>query len=611
MGVMTSMRTKMHIVLWGVLILFVLSMTIGGLVGGADIIDQLLGKTNPAEAIGVVNGEKIPPDFFNQLVNQQLEQYRANGQQVTDQMLESVRNQVWDNIIRENLISSAIDEMGITATDEEVVFHLENNPPSFLRTMPAFMTNGVFDQQKYLQAIKNPEGNEWAPVEQIMKTSVIPNYKLQKMLSSSVTVSDNEVREEYIKQNVQFTIDAVHITERSVDETDLAITENEIKRSYNDRKDEFEQPETRDLRFVFWKKEPQKRDTVSTYENALDIIDQLNSGEDFVYMANIYSEDPGNVVSADSARGGDLGWFEKGQMVKSFSDAAFSARKGQVVGPVLSQFGYHVIKINDKRRTNGKDQVNAAHILLKITVGAETRDALRRDATLFSYDAQDYGFDAALDTHSVFSTVISLKEEDIIINPIGQFRNAVRWAFYGEIGEISSPMENDDYYSIFLLNSETPAGNTPMEDVREQIERDLKMDKISVATKYIANNLRKEIDNGKTFSEIQSEENDYDYIIDETNTLNRGFPSLVRSNFVNGALLSSAPGDVIGPVKTARGNAIIFVKNISEIETAEYEVRKDIVKNSLLSNKQSQVFENWLKDLRDKADIEDFRKYHF
>lgn len=611
MGVMTSMRTKMHIVLWGVLILFVLSMTIGGLVGGADIIDQLLGKTNPAEAIGVVNGEKIPPDFFNQLVNQQLEQYRANGQQVTDQMLESVRNQVWDNIIRENLISSAIDEMGITATDEEVVFHLENNPPSFLRTMPAFMTNGVFDQQKYLQAIKNPEGNEWAPVEQIMKTSVIPNYKLQKMLSSSVTVSDNEVREEYIKQNVQFTINAVHITERSVDETDLAITENEIKRSYNDRKDEFEQPETRDLRFVFWKKEPQKRDTVSTYENALDIIDQLNSGEDFVYMANIYSEDPGNVVSADSARGGDLGWFEKGQMVKSFSDAAFSARKGQVVGPVLSQFGYHVIKINDKRRTNGKDQVNAAHILLKITVGAETRDALRRDATLFSYDAQDYGFDAALDTHSVFSTVISLKEEDIIINPIGQFRNAVRWAFYGEIGEISSPMENDDYYSIFLLNSETPAGNTPMEDVREQIERDLKMDKISVATKYIANNLRKEIDNGKTFSEIQSEENDYDYIIDETNTLNRGFPSLVRSNFVNGALLSSAPGDVIGPVKTARGNAIIFVKNISEIETAEYEVRKDIVKNSLLSNKQSQVFENWLKDLRDKADIEDFRKYHF
>jgi hypothetical protein len=192
----------MHIVLWAVLILFLLSMTIGGLVGGADIIDQLLGKTNPAEAVGVINGEKIPPEFFNQLVNQQLEQYRASGQTVTDQILESVRNQVWENIIQENLVSEAIKDMGIEATDEEVIYHLQNNPPQFLRTMPAFQTNGAFDQVKYLDAINNPEGNEWAPVEQIMKTSIIPNYKLQKMLSSSVTVSENEIREEYIKKNV-------------------------------------------------------------------------------------------------------------------------------------------------------------------------------------------------------------------------------------------------------------------------------------------------------------------------------------------------------------------------------------------------------------------------
>ncbi len=119
---MTTMRTKMHIVLWAVLILFLLSMTVGGLVGGADILDQLLGKTNPAEAIGVINGEKIPPNFFNQLVNQQLEQYRTGGQTVSDQMLENIRNQMWDTIIRENLVAAAIADMGIIATDEEVMF---------------------------------------------------------------------------------------------------------------------------------------------------------------------------------------------------------------------------------------------------------------------------------------------------------------------------------------------------------------------------------------------------------------------------------------------------------------------------------------------------------
>ncbi len=181
MAVMTSMRTKMHIVLWAVLILFLLSMTVGGLVGGANILDQLLGKTNPAEAIGVINGEKIPPNFFNQMVNQQLEQYRTGGQTVNDQMLESIRNQVWNNIIQENLIAAAIEDMGITATDEEVLFHLQNNPPQFLRTLPTFQTNGEFDMEKYLDTVNNPEGNEWAPIEQKMKNNVIPNYKLHKI----------------------------------------------------------------------------------------------------------------------------------------------------------------------------------------------------------------------------------------------------------------------------------------------------------------------------------------------------------------------------------------------------------------------------------------------
>ena len=611
MAVMTSMRTKMHIVLWAVLILFLLSMTVGGLVGGADILDQLLGKTNPAEAIGVINGEKIPPNFFNQLVNQQLEQYRTGGQTVSDQMLENMRNQVWNNIIQENLVSAAIEDMGITATDEEVLFHLQNNPPQFLRTMPDFQTNGQFDIQKYLDAVNNPEGNEWAPVEQIMKSNVIPNYKLQKILYSSISVSDSEVRDEFIRRNVDYTIDAIHIVEDNVDEADIEVTEGEIKRAYNSRKDEFDQPESRKMRFVYWKKEATNSDTVSIYNDALYIIEQINSGEDFADLANLYSEDPGNNATQGSPKGGDLGWFERGQMVKPFSDAAFSARKGAVVGPVLSQFGYHIIKILDKKTVNGKDQVHGAHILLKITFGAESRDVLRRDATLFSYDAQDYGFDAALDTHSVVASEVSVTEDGIIINPIGQLRNGSRFAFNSEIGTVSSPMENDDYYAVFVFESITPAGPSPLEDVEDQLKQDIRKDKIANATKTIASDLRDQINKGTTFSDIIAQEKGFEIINNETKVLNRGFTSIGRSNFVTGALLNSNKDDVLGPLKTANGYAIMFVKDISDIDPDEYEIRKDILKNNLLTNKQNQVFENWLKQLKDEAEIEDFRKYHF
>jgi hypothetical protein len=172
-------------------------------------------------------------------------------------------------------------------------------------------------------------------------------------------------------------------------------------------------------------------------------------------------------------------------------------------------------------------------------------------------------------------------------------------------------MENDDYYAVFSIDSETPKGYSPLEDVKDVIERDLKIDKITTATKSVANNLIKQIENGTTFEQLQSQGSNYDFITNQTSTLNRGFPSLVRSNFVNGALINAKVGDVIGPVNTSRGNVIIFVKEVSEIDTTEYEVRKDIVKRSLMNTKQNQVFENWINDLQTKADIEDFRKYHF
>jgi peptidyl-prolyl cis-trans isomerase D len=611
MALMTKMRTKMHIVLWAVLILFLLSMTVGGLVGGANVIDQLLGKTNPAEAIGVINGEKIPPDFFNQLVNQQLEQYRTGGQTVSDQMLENTRNEVWNDIIRENLVGEAIKNMGITATDEEVLYHLQNNPPQFLTSMEAFQTNGQFDMQKYLEAVNNPEGNEWAPVEQIMKNNVIPNYKLQKMLFSSISVTDSEIQEEYIRRNIDYTIDAIHVVENNVDDAEIEVTEKEIENAYNSRKDEFDQPESRKMRFVYWKKVATNSDTVSVYNDALDIIDQINSGDDFADLANLYSEDPGNIDNQGLPRGGHLGWFERGQMVKPFSDAAFSARKGAVVGPVLSQLGYHIIKVVDKKTVNGKSQVQGAHILLQIGFGAESRDVLRRNATLFSYDAQDYGFDAALDTHSVAASDVSVTETSINIDPIGQLRNASRFAFNSELGTVSSPMENDDYYVVFVFESILPEGPSPLEEIEDKLIDDIRKDKIANATSKLASELRDQLNNGTTFEEVVAQDSGFELVTNESKSLNKGFTSIGRSNYVTGALLNAETGDILGPLKTLRGYTIVFVKDVMEIDSTEYEVRKDILKNNLLSNKQNQVFENWLKQLEDEADIEDFRKYHY
>ena len=104
MGLKTSMRNRMHVVLWGLLAMFLLSMTIGGLVGCANIIDQLLGRVNPNTTIARINGQDISPDRFQNLVAQELDQIRSSGQQVNDYHIQRARTNAWDTYYRAFLL---------------------------------------------------------------------------------------------------------------------------------------------------------------------------------------------------------------------------------------------------------------------------------------------------------------------------------------------------------------------------------------------------------------------------------------------------------------------------------------------------------------------------
>ena len=124
MGLMIAMRERMTIVLWALLFFFLLSMSVGGLVGGANIIDQIVGRVDPNRVIAQINGKDISPDYFNNLVNQQVNQSKSSGQQINDLQYERARNTAWDNLVREVLVSMEIERLGLTATDDEVLYHL-------------------------------------------------------------------------------------------------------------------------------------------------------------------------------------------------------------------------------------------------------------------------------------------------------------------------------------------------------------------------------------------------------------------------------------------------------------------------------------------------------
>jgi len=614
MALMTAMRTRMHIFLWAILILFLLSISIGGLVGGANIIDQLFGRVDPATAIGVINGQKIPPDEFSRAVSARLEQIRDNGRELTDRDFEQARSQVWDDYIRDILIYQSIDDLDINASDVEVLYHLQNIPPPFLVSDPAFQTDGAFDQGKYDQAINNPSGNEWVQIEQFMKSTYLPNIKLQEMINADVMITEDDVWSSYIKQNINYTIEGIHVTTNSVQDEVSDPTEDELFEEYTRRIDDFNREETRRLEIAAWEKKPSLEDTNRVLSDCSAIMDQLNTGSDFGELANIYTQDPGNQVSPDSGRGGSLGWFGRGQMVKPFEDAAFAAITGDIVGPVLSRFGYHIIKVNDQRATDDKEELNASHILLKIEMGSNTRDALKRKSTLFSYDASDptIGFAAAVDTHKVETKKASnITAGSSALRIFGPFRNAVRFAYDSQLDDISDPLENDRYFIVARLDSIVPEGTRSFEEVKGQINNSLNQERRLTAAKVLAEQLRGQFDQGSTFQKIKDNNDNVDLVSSDTKLLNRSFNSIGQSNFLVGALLNASTGDIIGPISTNRGYGIVKVVNVSAIDSSDFEIKRDVIYNNIRSQRQNENFQNWYQDLLDQAEIVDNRKFYF
>ena len=614
MALMTSMRNRMHFVLWMLLIMFLLSMTIGGLVGGANIIDQIFGRINPADAIGVVNGTRITPDEFARAVNLRMGQYRSGGQEPNEQQLYSIRNEVWDNYVQDILLYQKIDELGLTASDEEVLYHLKNNPPQFLLQDPTFSTDGVFDQAKYAQAINNPQGNEWVEIEQFMKNTYIPNYKLQQYIASSVIVTNDEVLKQYIKDNVDYTIEGIHVIGQKLkDEVDEP-TDEELRQAFATDIESFAKEETRNIRYVSWKKVPAQLDTIRVYEEALEIMEDAKSGIDFAHLAEQFTEDPGNQVTPDSGRGGNLGWFGKGQMVPSFEAAAFAAGEGDIVGPVLSRFGYHVIKIRQKRQTSDKEEINASHILLNINMGSQTRESLRREATRFSYDAEDYGFTAAMDTHQV----IDLKAENlellsISVPGIGFLRDVVQFAFSDltEIGTVSDRLENDNFYIIAVLDSIIPAGTKQFENVKSQLTRTVTIEKQKTAALDLANATKSIINEGASLTDLVSDDIRLELVARDKKELSRGFNSIGRSQTVIGALMNSEIGNVVGPLETARGYTLVRLLGVAPFDSTDFQNKEKNIFTTLTNNAQQVAFDTWLTELKTEAEIVDNRKYFY
>lgn len=342
-------------------------------------------------------------------------------------------------------------------------------------------------------------------------------------------------------------------------------------------------------------------DDEKNHEEANKIYNRLIGGESFETLAKEYSQDPGS-----GSRGGDLGWFGKGVMVPEFESAVFSGKVGEVLKPVKTNFGYHIIKVTG--RTNLKFVVES--IIIPIKQSEATRDKRFNEASDFAYLAQknDFKQEAELLNYNVQETPV-FQEGIQNVPGIGPNPRLVIFAFENSVGTVSEPYKIPNGYVVVEIAEAKGEHVTPFEEVKEQIKPFvIREEKLEVAEKII-NNVQKKINgNLDKAVEINSQ-----IRVQETGKFKPGtsVPGIGRDYAFISKALELPVNQVSDPVEGQRGYYLMKVLFRTPFDSSAYSLQSSTLRAQLLQEKKTQFLNQWVEELKANADIEDNRNIFY
>lgn len=563
------------------------------------------GMNRGAPDVGVVNGEKLTYEMFSELYQQAYQNEKARQDKDLDEnAMRNLRNQVWEQFVQRVLFKEEMERLNIAVSDSEIVYQIKHYPLEEIKNNPNFQTDGEFDWNKYYQSFNNPN-IPWYEIEQFYRNQ-LPFVKLQNIITSSVRVSEIEIKEDFIKNNINARAKFIEIPFSIFNQPDEEVTPEQIQAYYTEHIEDYKQDEKRKLKYVAFSLAPTAADTARMFRLFDEIKERVNNGEDFNELALIYSEDP----EVQQNRG-LYDYFEKGAMVKPFEDACFNGKIGTLIGPVQTRFGYHLIRVEDKRIKDGAEQVKASHILLTVSAGPSTRESQSGLAGFFAEDARSYGFDQAAENNQYkIETTGELTESSDFVPGFGRNYSIIHFAFNSELNEISDVIETDMGFTVFELSEIIPEGPKPVDQVESIIKARIRLDNTKNRAKEFAQSITTELKNS-TIDQVAAN-NQYNAIvkIDSTEefTLKRSPRNIGYSPEFNAKVFALQKGQVTDMIETSRGLIYASLLNKSEFDSTQFQAQYNMIRQKLLNSKRNEIFTKWYEHLKAKAKIEDNRK---
>lgn len=578
-------------------------------VGGFLLVDMsgLIGQSavTASTPVAKVNGQSILYlDWQAATQRASAAEEQRTGRSLNLDERRRIDDQVFDQMVLDVLLQQEYERRGIRVTAKEIQEAALYAPPSDVYSNQSFWTDGQFDPEKYRRFIASPVARQQGMLVQLEAyyRSEIPRNKLFSQLAADAWVSDERLFQMYKdeRDSAQVSFVALQPTPAQVDSA--AVSESDARRFYDLYEDRWDRSGRAVVSLVMISRAPTAADTAATRARLLALRDEITSGRaTFEAVAKRESTD-----SVSAAEGGDLGRGARGRFVADFEKAANALRVGQVSEPVRTEFGWHLIKVTEKKG----DTLSLRHILLRVAQGDSTATATDRRADRLSTIAAGQENPALLDSAAaelgLLVTQVAVQEGQPAMLVGGQVSGVSAWTFSGAlVGDLSDLLDDETGYYLARVDSLTSGGKQPFEVVRSEIVQVLKRRKAIDALQGRADSLLTE---ART-SSLQAAAANRRIPVQTSGRFNRlGFvPGMGYANEAIGAAFALPIGGM-GLARTSDGIVVMQVVSRTDAPRIEFEAQKGAQRERTIQGLREQRVRGYLDNLRRAANVDDRRR---
>jgi peptidyl-prolyl cis-trans isomerase D len=584
--------------------------------------------------VATVSGQDITVSDVQRQAKQMLNQQFPKGGAQASMLMPYFAKRAAENLISEKVLLIQARNMGLKATDDDLREYMHRGQLGQI-----LFPGGVFiGQQEYENFVAS--NNLTVPqFEQLVKEDILLN-KLRDLVASSATVTDAAVRKQFDKQNtkVKFNyavikkddiIKSIHpaeaelkafyqrnknsyvnsIPERRqlkyivVDNARLLsqtqVTQSELQNYYQDHRDQYLVPEQVNVRHILIKtplpgtdgKVDQKA-VDAARAKAEDVSKQVKAGGNFAELAKKYSDDPGSAKN-----GGSLGWIGKGRTVPEFEKAAFSLPKGGTSDLVQSSYGFHIIHVDDKQDAHAKSLDEVKSQIEPLIKQQKAAQASQGEVEQLLTAARSNGLEKAAASKGLQVISTDFVDSKAALPGIGKDQQFMSTVFAQNQNAPPDQAQTHQGYAIYQVTAIKPPSTPTFEEIRSRVEQEFKNERatqlLSQKTQELADRAKADHDLKKAAKELGADYKTSDFVLPDGQV-----PDLGSLTGQAAVAFTLKPGDISGPINTGNSGAVLSVTDRQVPTDQEYAAKKDQIRDTVLQQQQSEVFNLFLGNLR-------------